>query len=62
MGTSVGAALVKMDHPLAGAFPFWFGSILVIMAAVLVFIFVREPEYEKHEGEENQKVPAHWMA
>ncbi len=55
IGTAVGAILVKMDHAMASAFPFWFGSILVILAAVLVFIFVREPEYEKHEGEEKPK-------
>jgi len=60
IGTSVGATLVKMQHPMASAFPFWFGSILVILAAVLVFIFVREPEYEKHEDEVVEKKVNTW--
>lgn len=60
LGTSVGAMLVNMDHKLAGAFPFWFGSALVILAALLVFIFVREPQYEKHDGEVVQKKANTW--
>lgn len=39
-----GSALYKLNPN----FPFWLGSFLVILAAVLVFIFVREPkEYEE---------------
>jgi len=38
-----GAALYKMNHN----FPFWMGSGLVILSALLVFIFIKEPkEYE----------------
>jgi maltose/moltooligosaccharide transporter len=38
-----GAALYKMNP----AFPFWMGSILVILASILVFIFIKEPrDYE----------------
>jgi len=41
-----GSILYKMNP----AFPFWLGSILVILAAVLVFVFVKEPkEYEQVE-------------
>lgn len=60
IGTSVGAMLVKINHNLAGAFPFWFGSALVILAALLVFLFVREPKYEKHEDEVVEKKPNTW--
>jgi len=35
-----GAALYKMNH----AYPFWLGSILVILAVLLLFIFIREPQ------------------
>jgi len=35
-----GAALYKLDPK----FPFWLGSVLVILAALLVFIFIKEPK------------------
>ncbi len=35
-----GAALYRMNP----AFPFWLGSLLVIVAALLVFIFIKEPK------------------
>lgn len=35
-----GSALYK----LSPAFPFWLGSVLVILAAILVFIFIKEPK------------------
>lgn len=45
-----GSALYKMNP----AFPFWMGSALVILAAALVFIFIKEPkqfgESEKQPG------------
>jgi MFS family permease len=45
LGTSIGAMLVKQNQ----AYPFWFGSFLVLIAAALVLIFVREPKvYEEH--------------
>jgi maltose/moltooligosaccharide transporter len=38
-------------YELNPAFPFWLGSILVVISALLVFIFIREPkEYEAVEG------------
>jgi Na+/melibiose symporter-like transporter len=41
-----GATLYKMNP----AFPFWLGSILVILSAALVLIFIREPKnYEEGE-------------
>jgi MFS family permease len=43
IATLGGAVLYKMNP----AYPFWLGSVLVIMAALLVFLFVKEPkEYE----------------
>jgi maltose/moltooligosaccharide transporter len=35
-----GATLYEMNH----AFPFWLGSILVILSAILVLLFIREPK------------------
>jgi Na+/melibiose symporter-like transporter len=44
----VGANLYDQNQ----AYPFWLGSGLVILAAVLVFIFVREPQVYQDQGEE----------
>jgi len=35
-----GAALYRMNP----AFPFWMGSVLVLLASVLVFVFIKEPK------------------
>jgi len=46
----VGSTLYKMNP----AFPFWMGSGLVILAAILVFILIKEPkEYEASEKKPN---------
>jgi MFS family permease len=42
-----GAALYKMNP----AFPFWLGSILVLLAALLVFLLIREPKEPKAKSE-----------
>jgi maltose/moltooligosaccharide transporter len=47
IATLGGGALYKLNP----AYPFWMGSILVIAATVLLFIFVKEPR-EFEEGEE----------
>jgi maltose/moltooligosaccharide transporter len=44
-----GAALYTMNP----AFPFWLGSVLVILSALLVLIFIREPK----DYEEGEKLP-----
>jgi maltose/moltooligosaccharide transporter len=42
----VGARLYELNH----AYPFWMGSVLVIVAGLLVFIFIKEPkEYAPSE-------------
>jgi maltose/moltooligosaccharide transporter len=46
-----GSALYRMNP----AYPFWLGSALVILAALLVFIFIREP---KEFGDENEVPPS----
>ena len=44
----VGASLYEMNP----AYPFWLGSILVLLSAVLVFIFIREPKEFESDNEE----------
>jgi len=44
-GGSILATLIGGQlYDLNPAFPFWMGSVLVIVAALLVFIFIKEPE------------------
>jgi len=48
IATLGGGALYKLNP----AYPFWMGSILVIAATLLLFLFIREPkEYETTSGE-----------
>lgn len=56
LGTSIGGILVKQNQ----AFPFWFGSALVIMAAILVLIFVREPKVPADEVKKEE--PNMWKS
>jgi len=43
-----GASLYEMNQ----AFPFWLGSILVIVASLMVFIFIKEPtDYQQGEAQ-----------
>jgi MFS-type transporter involved in bile tolerance (Atg22 family) len=48
--------LVKQNQ----AYPFWFGSLLVLMAAVLVLVFVREPKV--YEDNPNAEKPNLWKS
>jgi maltose/moltooligosaccharide transporter len=45
----LGGAILYDINP---AYPFWFGSILVIVAALLVLIFIREPKVNEDSHEE----------
>ena len=56
LGTSIGAMLVKQNQ----AYPFWFGSLLVLGAAALVLIFVREPKV--YENNPNVEKPNMWKS
>jgi len=56
LGTSIGAVLVKQNQ----AYPFWFGSLLVLIAAALVLIFVREPKV--YEDNPNAEKPNLWKS
>lgn len=54
-----GAALYKINP----AFPFWLGSILVILAALLVFLFIREPKEPQDEVQQHQQErPSLWKS
>jgi Na+/melibiose symporter-like transporter len=52
----VGAKLYEVNE----AFPFWLGSILVVLAVVLVFIFIREPKV--YEENPNAERPNLWKS
>ena len=64
LSTLIGSVLYRQND----AFPFWLGSILVVIAGILVFIFIKEPKEFRSEkihfvddpnqveGEKNQKV------
>ena len=43
-----GATLYEMNP----SYPFWLGSVLVLVAAILVFIFIKEPKEYDHTPEE----------
>ena len=54
IGTIIASLVGSTLYEINIAFPFWMGSVLVIVAALLVFIFIKEPkEYEESEKEPN---------
>ena len=53
IGTIIASLVVSTLYEINIAFPFWMGSVLVILAAVLVFIFIKEPK----QFEEGEKQP-----
>jgi len=54
IGTIIASLVGSTLYEINIAFPFWMGSILVLLAAILVFIFIKEPkEYENSEQEPN---------
>ena len=53
VGTIIASLVGSTLYEINVNFPFWMGSALVVLAAVLVFIFIREPK----EFEEREKQP-----
>jgi len=54
IGTIIASLVGSTLYEINIAFPFWMGSVLVLLAAVLVFVFIKEPkEYENGEKEPN---------
>ena len=54
IGTIIALQTGGMLYKINPNFPFWLGSALVILAALMVFIFIKEPkEYETAEKEPN---------
>jgi len=52
LGTIIASLVGSTLYEINIAFPFWMGSALVILAALLVFIFIKEPkEYQQGEKE-----------
>src|SRR5574339_697743 len=53
IGTIIALQTGGMLYKLSPAFPFWLGSALVVVAALVVFLFIKEPkDYE--QGDEKQ--------
>jgi MFS family permease len=54
IGTIIASLVGSTLYEINIAFPFWMGSGLVLIAALLVFLFIKEPkEYEESEKEPN---------
>jgi MFS family permease len=51
----LGGTLYSMD-PTNHAYPFWLGAFLVVVAAALVLIFIREPKVFEKSDEEPPKI------
>lgn len=55
IATLGGSQLYKMNH----AYPFWFGSALIIVSIALLFIFIKEPKEYEASGKESPRL---WLA
>jgi maltose/moltooligosaccharide transporter len=54
VGTIIASLVGSTLYEINISFPFWMGSVLVIVAALMVFIFIKEPkEYEQSEQQPN---------
>jgi len=50
IGTIIALQTGGMLYKISPSFPFWLGSILVLLAALIVFLFVKEPkDYEEND-------------
>ncbi len=55
IGTIIALQTGGMLYELSPAFPFWLGSVLVVIAALIVFLFIKEP---KEYVESNEPQPS----
>jgi len=54
IGTIIASLVGSTLYEINVAFPFWMGSVLVILASILVFIFIKEPkQFEDSEKQPN---------
>ncbi len=54
IGTIIALQTGGTLYKLSPSFPFWMGSVLVVVAALMVFLFIKEPKnYEESEKEPN---------
>jgi len=54
IGTIIALQTGGTLYKLSPNFPFWMGSVLVILAALMVFLFIKEPKnYDESEKEPN---------
>lgn len=52
VGTIIALQTGGMLYKMSPNFPFWLGSVLVILAALIVYLFIKEPkEYEQTEAQ-----------
>jgi maltose/moltooligosaccharide transporter len=56
IGTIVALQTGGMLYKMSPAFPFWLGSVLVVLAALIVFLFVREPKIYEENNETQPSV------
>jgi maltose/moltooligosaccharide transporter len=50
IGTIIALQTGGMLYKISPSFPFWLGSVLVVLAALIVFLFVKEPkDYEEND-------------
>src|SRR5215210_4171289 len=53
IGTIIALQTGGMLYKLSPSFPFWLGSVLVVIAALIVFLFVKEPKDYTRSGSAN---------
>ncbi len=57
VGTIIASLVGSTLYEINVNFPFWMGSVLVILAALLVFIFIKEPKQYEEGRERTRYVP-----
>ena len=57
IGTIIALQTGGMLYRLSPSFPFWLGSALVVVAALIVFLFVREPKEYTRSGSLDAETP-----